>query len=129
MKAFLVAALVALSAAAAQAQVAIDGAPLTKVEVAGQTILADVNGLTAYTFDIDKPNKSNCSGNCAVVWPPIVVESGTQVAAPFGTITRADGSLQLTWNEQPIYLFQNDKKPGDILGDGLQGVWHIIPLE
>jgi predicted lipoprotein with Yx(FWY)xxD motif len=25
----------------------------------------------------------------------------------------------------PLYLWQGDKKPGDITGDGVGGVWHL----
>ena len=32
------------------------------------------------------------------------------------TITRDDGSLQVTYNGLPLYFFQGDKAPGDLNG-------------
>jgi predicted lipoprotein with Yx(FWY)xxD motif len=28
--------------------------------------------------------------------------------------------------ERPLYNWKNDQKPGDITGDGVGGVWHIV---
>ena len=33
-----------------------------------------------------------------------------------GTITRDDGTLQVTYNGLPLYFFKNDKAPGDANG-------------
>lgn len=31
-----------------------------------------------------------------------------------------------TINHKPVYLFDEDKVTGDILGDGDDGIWHVI---
>ena len=97
--------------------------------VDGRTILADTNGLTLYTFDLDESGVSNCHGGCLSVWPPFLVADGTEVTAPFGLIVRPSGQLQVTFNDLPLYFFVGDSKEGDILGDNLNGVWHIIVTE
>jgi len=94
----------------------------------GRTILAAENGLTLYTFDVDSPGQSNCHGGCLQAWPAMLVSSDDVIEAPFGVTMRPDGSLQLTLAEQPLYFFVSDKVEGDIRGDNLQGVWHIIEL-
>lgn len=94
----------------------------------GRTILAADSGLTLYTFDVDSPGQSNCFGGCLTVWPAMTVSTDALVEAPFATHERPDGSLQLMLNDQPLYFFISDQAEGDILGDGLQGVWHIIEL-
>ncbi|MDE3133429.1 MAG: hypothetical protein KGL15_05130 [Acidobacteriota bacterium] len=54
-----------------------------------------------------------CQGACAVYWPPVVT-SGAPIAGPgvdrqgFGTIVRPDGSHQVTYHRQPLYLFNQD---------------------
>jgi predicted lipoprotein with Yx(FWY)xxD motif len=102
-------------------------APLTEFELAdGRDVIADVNGKVAYTFDVDDTNVSNCYDSCAKAWPPILVESTVELKAPMGTTTRKDGNLQLTLDKMPLYFFAGDQGPGDIKGDGLGGVWHII---
>ena len=49
-----------------------------------------------------------------------------ELGANLGVTTRKDGSQQLTHKGKPIYLFAGDGAPGDINGDGLGGVWHIV---
>jgi predicted lipoprotein with Yx(FWY)xxD motif len=92
-----------------------------------------VNGadLTLYRFDKDtaKPSKSNCNGDCAVTWPPVIVTPGSKVflagiqKSAVGTVKRADGQLQLTVGGWPIYRFAKDKKAGDTFGQGVGGTW------
>lgn len=90
------------------------------------------NGLALYTFDNDEPGTSNCEGECLVNWPALMVESEDDIvvgdgvdAAQFSTIERSDGSLQVAFNEMPLYYFIGDTAPGDVNGDGLNDVWHL----
>ena len=46
-------------------------------------MLTGTNGMTLYTFTRDTPGVSNCNGNCAAAWPPLMA-SGTPVAAGVG---------------------------------------------
>jgi predicted lipoprotein with Yx(FWY)xxD motif len=95
-------------------------------------IIVDDKGLTAYYFTKDEANsgRSVCSGDCLVAWPSIPATSdtptGTGITAKLGSITRDDGSKQVTVNGMPIYLFQKDKAPGDITGQGVGKVWFVI---
>ena len=88
--------------------------------------------MTAYYFTKDKANsgKSVCSGDCLVAWPSIPATSdtpkGTGITAKLGSITRDDGSKQVTVNGMPIYLWQKDKAPGDVTGQGVNKVWYVI---
>lgn len=92
------------------------------------------DGLSLYTFDNDAPGgASTCEGDCLVNWPALAVASEDEItvgqgldAAQFSTITRADdGSLQVAFNDMPLYYFIGDEAPGDVNGDGLMGVWHL----
>jgi predicted lipoprotein with Yx(FWY)xxD motif len=102
--------------------------PTTSVVVNGHEILANRNQLTAYVFDNDKNGVSSCYNGCASAWPAILVQPGDEIVAPFGTTTRKDGTQQVTFQGRPIYLYADDQKPGDVEGDGLGGVWHIVDL-
>lgn len=42
-----------------------------------------------------------------------------------GTIATPDGVKQLTLNGLPLYYFEKDKNPGDILGQGLNDLWYL----
>jgi len=97
------------------------------------SFLAGPNGNTLYTFKKDTANsgKSACSGGCAGAWPALTVAAGTTPTAGTGvtgtlaTITRDDGSLQVTYNGLPLYYFKNDAAPGDTKGQGVGGVWAV----
>lgn len=88
------------------------------------TILTDAKGMTLYTYDEDKPNQSNCTdAECLGEWPPLVASGQLTLAAgipgTIGSITRPDGSKQVTYNQMPLYYFVGDQKPGDVTGDGV----------
>ncbi|MGH8849358.1 MAG: COG4315 family predicted lipoprotein, partial [Casimicrobiaceae bacterium] len=39
---------------------------------------------------------------------------------------RDDGSKQWAYDGKPLYHWSKDKKPGDMTGDGFNGVWHAV---
>jgi predicted lipoprotein with Yx(FWY)xxD motif len=89
----------------------------------GTILVAASNSHTVYTFDSDTPGVSKCSGGCATTWPPLTIASGTTptggpgVTGHLGTITRADGSLQVTYKGLPLYFFHSDTTAGDTKGN------------
>jgi predicted lipoprotein with Yx(FWY)xxD motif len=88
------------------------------------SILVDSTGRTLYLFKADVGDKSACSGACATAWPPLVVTAkatagGGLTASKLGTITRSDGTQQVTYNGHPLYTFINDTKPGETTGQGV----------
>jgi predicted lipoprotein with Yx(FWY)xxD motif len=102
--------------------------PNTAVPVTSTTahILVTANGRTVYVFASDSKNKSACYGQCAKFWPPVLVKKGTsapkkigRLPGTFGTAPRKDGSKQLTYDGAPLYTFIEDKKKGDMTGQGL----------
>ncbi len=89
-------------------------------------VLTDGKGMTLYTFDKDAGGKSACNGPCAVNWPPLMAAADAKMAAGYTVVTRDDGSKQVAYKGMPLYTWKNDKKPGDITGDGfLNGAWHV----
>jgi predicted lipoprotein with Yx(FWY)xxD motif len=48
------------------------------------------------------------------------------VTGKLGTTTRTDGSLQVTYNDQPLYFFVGDTKAGDTTGQGVGNVWYVV---
>lgn len=90
-------------------------------------VLVDANGRTVYTFDNDTANsgKSACNGPCATLWPPVVGDAAP-AAAPYSIINRDDGSKQIAYKGNPLYLYSADKKAGERSGDGFKDVWHVV---
>jgi predicted lipoprotein with Yx(FWY)xxD motif len=96
------------------------------------TILTTYDGYTLYTFDNDTEGVSNCTGDCATTWPPLPVAGeptgGAGVTGTLDTITRDDGSTQVTYDGKPLYMYSGDSAPGDTNGDGFNGIWHVVSL-
>jgi predicted lipoprotein with Yx(FWY)xxD motif len=98
--------------------------------IAGVTVLTSSKGFTLYSFAPDTSTTSKCNGTCAQNWPPVTGPvTGAGVTGTFGTITRADGSVQATFDGHPLYTFAGDTAPGQNKGNGLNaagGLWHEI---
>ncbi|MGW7004468.1 hypothetical protein ACWGCW_17015 [Streptomyces sp. NPDC054933] len=94
------------------------------------TIVTDGQGWTLYRFDADSanPSTSRCTGQCATVWPPEPAVSAAHVHGVdhqlVGSVTRPDGTRQLTLNGWPLYRYAGDGKPGDTNGQNVLGAWH-----
>lgn len=100
----------------------------------GTIVAAGPKKLTVYMFEGDKGASSSCSGACASVWPPVTTSSSPTAAtgantADLGTITRSDGSTQVTYKGHPLYFFERDKDSGDSYGQGVHGFgadWYVL---
>ncbi|MBS1886341.1 MAG: hypothetical protein JSU06_04045 [Actinobacteria bacterium] len=90
-------------------------------------VLVDSEGHTLYAFSGDSAKASTCEGACAKAWPPLLDESGEPQpsngtsAAQLGTITRPDGTKQVTYAGHPLYTFGGDQQPGQANGNGKSG--------
>jgi predicted lipoprotein with Yx(FWY)xxD motif len=99
------------------------------------TTLVGPGGMTLYMFKKDEPGKSNCVDNCATNWPPLTVESadaivpGVNLLGEIGSIERADGSIQVTYNGWPLYYWKDDKAIGDATGEGVGDAWYTVAPE
>ena len=106
----------------------------TTVGVASSTLgqhLVDSAGKSLYVLTTDSANTSTCSGGCAAAWPPLTVGAGqtpvagTGVTAALATMTRDDGTTQVTANGMPLYGFASDTAAGETKGQGVGGVWFL----
>ena len=92
-------------------------------------VLTDSAGNTLYIFDVDEAGVSNCTEGCVDIWPPLIIDGDATAGDGVGTlatITRDDGSAQVTHNDQPLYYFASDEAPGDRNGDGVGEIWHVV---
>ena len=95
------------------------------------SILVDDKGMSLYLYTKDTPNTSTCYDKCATAWPALLtngnaVGSSGVDASKFGTTTRTDGTIQVTYNGWPLYYFAKDKQPGDVTGQGVGSVWYLV---
>jgi predicted lipoprotein with Yx(FWY)xxD motif len=96
-------------------------------------ILQSKNKLPLYYWSVEKRagGKIRCTGECARVWPPLVVKSRSAVPpamrgvkGKFGVVKRADGRLQVTFRGLPLYAYHNDP-PNTVLCDNVDG-WFVV---
>ena len=88
-------------------------------------VLTGPNGKTLYTHAGDSATSSTCTGGCATAWPPLPTtgqpSAGAGVTGQLGTLIRADGTTQVTYDGLPLYYWEGDTKPGDLTGNGVDG--------
>ncbi|REL28887.1 adhesin [Thalassotalea euphylliae] len=84
-------------------------------------------GMSLYVFNNDLGSAgSNCNGDCATNWPPVIVADGSVSDIPgVGTVMRNDGTMQASFLGRPLYFYIGDSAPGDTTGQGLGSVWFL----
>ena len=96
--------------------------------------LTGQNGMTLYVLTKDTADTSTCTGACATTWPALTTTSGATITGPsgasgtFATITRTDGTIQVTYNHMPLYYYSGDSAAGDTNGQGTNNVWFVAPV-
>ncbi|WP_213877965.1 hypothetical protein [Pseudomonas sp. dw_358] len=88
--------------------------------------MVDHKGMALYTFDKDAPGKSNCNTTCADNWPPLMAMSTDHPTGMWTIVKRDDGMMQWAYGGKPVYTFAKDASPGDMKGDGMKDVWHVL---
>ena len=96
----------------------------------GRVVLIDAQGFTLYWYAPDTATASSCSGSCATAWPPLLgtpsFASGVSLTGKLGTIKRANGRVQATYDGHPLYLFKADTSVGMATGNNVSGIWWIM---
>ena len=115
-------------------------APLaTKTHAEEGTYLIAGNGFAVYLFKADvqgngAPAQSACEGDCLATWPPVLADGepvGSEAvnASLLDTMTRSDGTVQVTYNGWPLYYYAEDMTEEDINGHDLESFgedWYLI---
>ncbi len=96
----------------------------------GDVITAD--GMTVYLYTKDIPRQTVCYDICAMNWPPLLIThtptlSHTFPGNSFGSVTRKDGTRQLTYENLPLYLYIEDPPGTDQAnGQDVDHEWFIV---
>lgn len=114
-----------MPAAKAAAAPAMAGLPL----MIKDGMVVTKKGITVYTFDKDVANsgRSNCNGDCAVKWPPVLAAAADTPQGAFTIVARDDGRRQWAYKGKPVYTWPEDQEPGDKYGDNYLKAWHVVP--
>lgn len=91
-------------------------------------VARDAAGRTLYVFSKDKPGISNCTGDCNKSWPAFIAKPGAKATEDLSLIAREGGEMQWAYRGQALYFFAGDRNPGDMIGEGMAGVWHAARM-
>jgi predicted lipoprotein with Yx(FWY)xxD motif len=97
-------------------------------------ILVDGDGVALYIYSKDTQNgtTSACTDEkCTKDWTPLTTQGAPVAGAGaiqklLGTITREDGTMQVTYNGWPLYHFSGDSAAGSTNGQGHDGEWFLV---
>jgi predicted lipoprotein with Yx(FWY)xxD motif len=98
------------------------------------TVLVNAQGMTLYHLTGETSTKFICtSSGCTGVWHPVSPASAGGSAgavSSLGTVTRPDGTMQVTYKGYPLYTFVQDTSPGDAKGQGIKdiGTWEAVTV-
>ena len=121
------------SAAGSSASASTTGTVISTQAGSAGAFLTD-GGRAVYLWAKDGMNMSACSGACATAWPPVpatgtLTATGGAKASDLGTITRSDGTKQVTYDGHPLYYFVGDSAAGQTNGqasDNFGAKWWLV---
>jgi predicted lipoprotein with Yx(FWY)xxD motif len=88
--------------------------------------LTNSAGDTLYFADQESDGSIHCLDSCVRVWTPLTISNGakptaaTDVTGTLATVTRPDGSTQVTYDGKPLYTFTMDGGAGKAAGNGVK---------
>jgi len=105
----------------------------SKNKALGRTILVNTRGLTLYSLSVERRGKFICkNATCLSLWKPLVIAKGAtpKGVVGLGTVRRPDRRIQVTYRGAPLYHFVEDRKPGQIKGNGFKdvGTWRVVTV-
>lgn len=92
-------------------------------DVDGSDVLANSQGKTLYTANVEKGGQIMCTGSCTSFWEPAMAtpkqanSASSQLDVKLATVKRPDGGQQLTFKGKPLYSFTQEGA-GQLDGDG-----------
>ena len=92
--------------------------------VDGSDVLANSQGKTLYTADVEKGGQIMCTGSCNSIWAPAMAtaqqakSASSQLDVKLATSKRPDGGRQLTFKGMPLYSFTQEQA-GELDGNGV----------
>lgn len=114
------------------------GGPMTVTTKSNSTLgtilAAGPKKLTVYMFEADHGNSSSCYGACATSWPPVTTSGspkaeGGVMSSKLSTITRKEGTKQLSYAGHPLYYYAGDASESEVTGQGLTSFgapWYVL---
>ncbi len=96
--------------------------------------LVDASGNALYALEGNQDG-SKCNADCESAWPPVVAHGSRPSPGPgmrpgmLGALPREGGSLQMTYDGNPLYRYSGDMGAAATAGQGVTdkwGQWHLV---
>jgi len=99
----------------------------------GKKILVNRKGMTLYSLSVERKGKFICTDSmCLSLWKPLTIAKGSVASGVthLTVVKRPDGRRQVAYRGGPLYSFVEDKRPGDVKGNGFKdvGVWRVATV-
>jgi predicted lipoprotein with Yx(FWY)xxD motif len=99
----------------------------------GKKILVNRKGMTLYSLSVERKGKFICTDSmCLSLWKPLTIAKGAVATgvAHLTVVKRPDGRRQVAYRGGPLYTFVQDKRSGDVKGNGFKdvGVWRVATV-
>lgn len=110
-----------------------DGTVITSGDSQFGEMLFDTNDQAIYMFDVEQTSTPECYDDCAIAWPPVLTDGTPQADGNLdpdllGTTERSDGSIQVTYNDHPLYYYAHEA-PGEVKCHNVDlngGLWYVV---
>ncbi len=96
-------------------------------------VLTTAGKQAIYVWNKEPKGTVRCTGACAKAWPPVFVKAGVVVPmhvkgimGEFGTVRRAGGARQLTFNRRALYTYAHEKA-GQVLCNNVDS-WFAVKV-
>jgi predicted lipoprotein with Yx(FWY)xxD motif len=106
---------------------------LSVVSVDGTDALADADGRTLYTADVEAGGEILCTRGCEAIWDPALGSdmdaqaAADDTGAEIGVVERPNGDSPLALDDTPLYAF-TEEGPGELTGDGFADEFEGTPF-
>ena len=99
----------------------------------GKKILVTRKGMSLYSLSVERNGRFICTDKtCLSLWKPLTIAKGAVATgvAHLSVVKRPDGRRQVAYRGGPLYIFVEDKAPGDVKGNGFKdvGVWRVATV-
>lgn len=116
---------IAMGVLAAATVAAFAAEPVKMMDTKMGKVMATEKGMTLYTFDKDAKGKSNCDADCLKKWSAFHADAKAKAEGEWSLVKAADGKEMWAYEGKPLDTYADDKKAGEMKGDGVGGAWHI----
>lgn len=97
-------------------------------------VLTTNKGNMLYYYMKDTMLTSNCTGGCAMNWPPLLAPQGmmtvtsSQMLPKKLSVHQTANGNQVFYDGHALYTYAGDMQPGQFSGRGVGNVWYLVGI-